>query len=825
MTTPNNQPPSPAVPFAVTGSGSATDGSGTTAANLASRTQDAVTALLGQTQIQQSPGWTAASTSAYAGLTPGIPYSLAIIEQFVSQVTGLPIGSWSTVNEALLALEGIASNKDLQQNFTTIFEDLGLPTATASSFASWLQTVLTPNSSLNASNLWGLLPTSVGVEVSATSVTSAPAQPLWNPYFEGAISFAPGAGWTWDSTCYYQWPSYSYTGTPGSALVTADGGVHAFKSNPIPVSAGQQLAITMPVLAVGLECTGQPIELTAILYLNNTQVAIQSLTSMGVPTGATTGWVDPPSGAVAGQLTDTLTIPNDGSVNRVVLRPVLDSTATGGTVRYGGASVSISGGLIATLQNGLTTLQNDSTASNAANSTFLQAILTAIANNPGNWIAVFAAVAPAYNTWVTTQTGLATNEFATLGQMLNSLFNLNTTTGLFSATSIANVLGGSNLGADVASVNSTANNGIAWLTRVVNDLRITSDVFHLTYQVGTSTDAPGTLGTNGKPTWYSAWNDLLELSGVVNDTTAPTDAAPTTGTVIQANTAAATTAGTNASMAIASATNATNLAQGTIDGIYQSQNGGSSTGNAVSTVVPSLTAIPASNVIGIAPNTVNFGASGSSITAYNNGTFYSNPYTTTEQHTPGADDTMVTVAVAFMSGQQANSGSITSVKFGSTLMSPQGPGVWTTAYGNRTAFVQFYNLKIPAGSSAQTVTAVIACGGLAAVAIQSVSYNAATVGTPVSVTGSGTAFSHTGIASATGHRVVQAFVTIQNGSSTAAGAVSAYSQSQRYNFSDSTGTYNFGLVLGDAPGASTVAFTATDAQSVYWASYAMDISN
>lgn len=68
-------------------------------------TQEVVTGLLGENVVKNSPNWNAMSSSIYAGLTPGISWPLAIIEQTVSALTGLPLGSWDTVNDAMLALQ------------------------------------------------------------------------------------------------------------------------------------------------------------------------------------------------------------------------------------------------------------------------------------------------------------------------------------------------------------------------------------------------------------------------------------------------------------------------------------------------------------------------------------------------------------------------------------------------------------------------------------------------------------------------------------------------------------------------------------------------
>jgi hypothetical protein len=167
----------------------------------------------------------------------------------------------------------------------------------------------------------------------------------------------------------------------------------------------------------------------------------------------------------------------------------------------------------------------------------------------------------------TTPTGSSTvqqSAITGLQSLWNGLFGTTTPTSSTKVqpTSVANVLGGSSLGADVTSTHTTAANGASWSTRLTNDLLITSDVFHLTYAAGTSTDAPGTIWSgggigNGKPTWYSAWNDLLSLAGVVNSVTAPTDPAPGVAAAITSAQSTATSASTTASTANSTANTAT----------------------------------------------------------------------------------------------------------------------------------------------------------------------------------------------------------------------------------------------------------------------------
>jgi hypothetical protein len=459
MTTPNNLPPSPAVPFAITGSGAATGGP-TTASDLAGRTQSAIIALLGQTQIQESPGWNSASTTAYAGLTQGIPYTLAIIEQFVSQVTGLPIGTWTTVNAALLAMDGIASNADLQANWTTLLTDLGVSDASQvaaaiiaaaggnftplldmlgldslADFGSWLQT--------SASG-------SMATNVSQSVITAAPAQLLFNPNFSGAISLAGNGIWSWDDTVYFLPPGQT-TPNPGSAKITPTGIAQALQTNPSngTLPLGQPITYSIEVLTLGLTGSGTIFEMFAVPWVGNVMQTPVNVATMGAPTGATTGWTNPPSGAVAGILSGSYTPETDSGVTSVSMQVVITANATGGTVWLSAGSEQLTGGLIADLQD-------DFTASQTASAAYWTSLGTATTQiEAGNWSEGLATAAAAWTTYQTAQAGIYSAEYVTLQQIFAS-FGLNIETGQMNAANVASSTGLASLEADVGSLLSVS---------------------------------------------------------------------------------------------------------------------------------------------------------------------------------------------------------------------------------------------------------------------------------------------------------------------------------------------------------------------------------
>lgn len=382
---------------------------------------------------------------------------------------------------------------------------------------------------------------------------------------------------------------------------------------------------------------------------------------------------------------------------------------------------------------------------------------------------------------------------------------------------------------------TTANTGNTNTGTFLGYTRILADVFHLTYNAGSPSDTPTTLGVGGvgagKPTWYSAWNGLLVLEGAVKATTAPTDTAPTTGTVIAANTAAVTTAGTNASIAIANAsaantaagtaqtaaTAANTLAQGTVDGLYQAFNGGSSTGNSVSTVLPGATNIPATNVVGQTGAAVAFGSVGGGNSASPaGGTSVSLSWT----HTIATGDLGVLAFVSYViaTGQTATS----AVTYGGVAMTKLGTQS-TSASGANFAVLEVWWLKAPA-SGAKTVAVTLGGGSanFSRAAGNTVSYSASKVGTVGPNTGGGATSLSMSAASAAGKMVVGVFTSTYGlGTQT----LSAYNQTLRSNI----GVGTTALVIGDAAGAGSVAFSATSSGTtgsyIQWAGFTVELTN
>lgn len=420
-----------------------------------------------------------------------------------------------------------------------------------------------------------------------------------------------------------------------------------------------------------------------------------------------------------------------------------------------------------------------------------------------------------------------------------------------SVTTIMNALG---LGALSSTSKAIAN--------LMQDVTVLFDVFHTTYQAGTSTDAPGTLGTNGKPTWFSCWNDilsmvglwtntstpttpapaignvmtrvtndllilldvfhltytstqwnnawtdLLALFGIVNATSAPTNPTPTIGPSITSAQATATTAATNASIAIASN-------QATNDAIVSATTGAPVTGTSTTDVTTGLSNIPATNVVGLTGAAVAFGAVGGG-NSNNNSGGTTDSLTWTHTIATGDLGVLVFVAVNIATGQTVT----TSVTYGGTAMTLLGSEP-SSALGTGFTILQAWWLKAPASGS-KTVVASASGANINFMTGDSVSYSASKVVNVGLNTGGGSASLSMSAASVTGNMVVGAFANYTNFTAV---AMSAYSQTQRYN----SGASSIEMAIGDGPGASSVAFTATgnSAHSTanQWTGITVELSN
>lgn len=366
--------------------------------------------------------------------------------------------------------------------------------------------------------------------------------------------------------------------------------------------------------------------------------------------------------------------------------------------------------------------------------------------------------------------------------------------GLIPPANVTNVLGGSNLGADVTAVHTTATSINTWLGEWMAYSRIVfGDPFYAIYPEGSPTDTPTTT-IGGVPTWYSAWNGMLALEGLVKATTAPTQAAPTTGAAITTAQSAASAAST--------------LAQGTIDGINTATTGVATTGNPVTTVATNLVAIPAGNIIGATGAAVAFGAAGAGNAAAFLG---GSPESITWSHDIATGDLIVVVGLGYMleAGETATSavsyGSTSGTASTGTPMTLVQREISSLSASYSMAVAEVWELKLPPSGS-KTIAATLSGGGFNGIVGDSASYSASKIGTVGSTTGGGSATLAMTAASVAGNMVFGMFAAVISSSTPVlSGAFAGTGQSQRYN-NHATG---IGFAMGDAPGAASIAFGAT----------------
>jgi hypothetical protein len=754
---------------------------------------------------------------------------------FQNLVNGVLDTTDQDVTDLITALNDTATNAtNAQGAWITVFTDLGFSVTDATTYVTWLQgtgtaanNALTQIEDFLTTGDWSDLSTAIqdilqsifGSSTSLGLVGSIPApavvnvtqnlQPVWD--FPDAASLSgAGTAWSWDG-------SEDHTGTAGSgsAKVVANGVLQALKGIPGAVQPAQVVTPTAYVMWSGLTYTGSnPIQLQLIPYSQSGSELVAG-TAFEVAQIAS-----PASSGSWTHLTGTYTVPSSG-VAAVQLRLVVGGNATAGSVWWDDCEANLSGGFLADLQSDTNNII-DSFAPSGTSAEFLTGVTNLLAlfgltpADIGGATVIETVWTDIINDFINPLNVIEQSAINGLTDVWDWLTGTPTPTSStqVAATKVTNVLGGSSLGADVSTVHTVATDGSSWSTRLTNDLLVLSDVFHLTYAAGTSTDPPGTL-SGGKPTWYSCWNDLLALTGVVNSVTAPTDTAPTTGASITAASAAATTAGTNASMALTNAATVATTAQAITDGIYQSQNGGSSTGNPTSSIVPSLTAIPASNIVGATGAAVTFGAVGGGNSAnLSSATSGSISWT----HTIATGDLSVLVFTTY-SPTAGSTGYTSSVTYGGTAMTMLQRQASSVSGGAAFAVTEAWWLKAPASGSKTVVVSVSGTStNFGPISGDSVSYFASKVGTVGPNTGGGSSTLSMSAASTTGNMVVGAFGVSTNFSGLP--TLSAYTKTQRYN--------SFGLVIGDAAGASSVSFGATasgTAANVQWAGITVELTN
>jgi hypothetical protein len=398
------------------------------------------------------------------------------------------------------------------------------------------------------------------------------------------------------------------------------------------------------------------------------------------------------------------------------------------------------------------------------------------------------------------------------------------------------ILGSSNLGADMQAVVDKISNALgsagtghtlanllsfmgeippANVTSVVSGgTNLAADVQGIVDKLANGLGATGTGHTLANLLSYIEAIPQTNVSNLGNAWTAlfGSSSAPTTGSTVQYPALPSITIG-------GVATDIESHIQNIVDGIFQSQNGGTTTGNPTSSIVPSLTAIPTSNIVGGAGAAVTFGAVGASAYA----THGTSSASTTETHTIAVGDLGVLAVVSYQTNGATTSTS--SVTYGGTAMTMllqkvAGPN----SGGGQYVFLEIWWLKSPAsGTKTVAVSVSVPTGVIFALGVDTASYAASKVGTVNYAAGSGSASLSMSTSSATGHMVLGAFAVIENSGGF---TLSSFTQTSRYNEIGSGTGNGWGMVFGDAAGASTVTFGVTSSSSaVWWIGITVELTN
>lgn len=368
---------------------SALTGYSGTVPDQANNDQPTVETLLKQ-RMQESEGWNGASGALFAGLPSGVPFVLGLVAKLAEQFTGIDITDWLDQWEALPLvgeLPGIVEDAlgtifTQSVNLLSIFGDLNFldpdfnPTEALTSFIELMLDIpdllvglvdgliptdlfggfdaskiisgefpmemitglldflddipgldivtdlidglLNGGQPVNVLNLFGQIPSSLFGIIPVQALGGTAPNPLNNGGFDGSISMIGDGVWTFD-------PAVGRT-SAGSAKTTADGTAKALLSNAVDVNPGDKLSPEIWFRSNGYVGTGTPLKLTVRTYLRNTTTGVET----PVSTSTIAQMAGP--GTTFTKLSGTYTVPTNGTVNRVRLRPLVDTTATAGDI-------------------------------------------------------------------------------------------------------------------------------------------------------------------------------------------------------------------------------------------------------------------------------------------------------------------------------------------------------------------------------------------------------------------------------------------------------------------------------------------------------------
>jgi hypothetical protein len=693
---------------------------------------------------------------------------------------------------------------------------------------------------------------SLFASIAAPVVTDTPASVQTVSNFPNAASIQAGGGWSWD-------PTVTYEGSAGSLKFVASGVLSpSMRGVMVPVQPGQLVSVPDAVVQwSGLSASGSPIQIQFVPYSAvSTPGAFGTVVTPGVAgaavllsevtsPGSSSSWVGLTPVTGSGVSAGVYTVPSSG-VGFVQIRLVVTAAATAGSVWWNACSDAISGGFLPTLASDFATLQSDFAANNAAFATFLQAALATIEAG-GSFSTIVTALEAEWMTYTTTASGLLSSEIFTIQQLLSSLLDINTSTGLMSALNVSNVLGSSSLGADVQAIldniaNALGHSGTghtlaniesylglippANVTNVLGGSNLGADVQAIVDKLSNGLGVSGTGHTLANLLSYIEAIPNTNVTNVLGGANLGADltelgtalfGSPTVGAAVQYTALPQITIG-------GITDDIESHIQAAVDAVANTLGVATGSGNPISSINVGLAAIPSSNVVGNTGAAVTFGAAGAG--AYSVVTGVSTD-SISWSHTIATGDLGVIVASGFSIGTSSGSSYSSSMTYGGAAMSLLGTVETGGNTSNWCGVLQLWWLKSPpSGSKTVVFTATNTLGNpITSLFGESSSYAASSTGTAVTAFGSGSASLSVSASSATNHMVVGALLT-QGNNVTGTETLSSFSQTSRYSHTGSTvGSGQFAVVMGDGAGASSVTLSATSSSTGGWAGIAVDLSN
>jgi len=504
------------------------------------------------------PDWVGAATQAVQR-PPGKAYQIqlpsgqqmqamqeqffqSIVQQLMQVIDGYILPGQQPTNQLI---DWSTAVNTATTNWTTLFEELGLPANTATELADWLTGVNTSAATGNTGWQWivdqfnqlaygnsttnnPMTSITAAVQallsdIPATSITSASKSLQLVSDFPTAASIVAGAGWSYDAT--------NGLYAAGCAQCAADGAEHTLYGNWIPVNEGDVMSPQAYAAWEGLASTGNPI---ALNLRTDTGVVdlVESITAPGANSSTYPGALAGAAGSSHWvELSGTYTVPAGVAFVRSEL--YVGANATAGTVHFDNApdyrstswltsqldginadigdiyqafTTGNQAELTAAWSNLMGLLGSNATAMKTGSGPSSNAFWTAIVNdflNPLNALevqannivgqinqSVVSGLTALWNSWTGTTTPAPTTKLL--------------------AGSVAPVLGGSSLAADLTGVNNTVGTQSNWWQQMLTSLGLGGGA-------STGTNIGGAIST-AQSTASSASTAASANTGNINNT-------------------------------------------------------------------------------------------------------------------------------------------------------------------------------------------------------------------------------------------------------------------------------------------------------------------